>query len=155
MLDTRGVIDALFECAATGDVESVMRWWSVDGILEDVTTARAYHGREEIADYLHMYFRALPELTYRPMRLSISGPTAVVEWAETTRVAAPFLGIEAAGQAVYLHAVDIFHVSDGLVRHEASWYGDAWLRERLGGSTASTPPPLPVTPEPRSDGTRF
>ncbi|HEY0484743.1 MAG TPA: nuclear transport factor 2 family protein [Mycobacteriales bacterium] len=149
MLDTRRVIDAIFADAATGDVEKVMRWWAPDGILEDVTIAKAYHGHREISDYLEMYFRALPDLTFEPMRLVVSGPTAVVEWAKTTTVASTFDGVEPAGQELYLHAIDIFHVTGGLIRHESSWYGDAWLRRRLEDTGATgVPPALPVTRHP-------
>jgi steroid delta-isomerase-like uncharacterized protein len=149
MLDTRGVIDAIFADAATGDVEKVMRWWADDGILEDVTIAKAYHGRQEIAEYLRMYFGALPDLTFEPMRLVVSGPTAVVEWAKTTTVASTFDGVEPAGQELYLHAIDIFHVENGLIQHESSWYGDAWLRHRLETPGApGVPPALPVVRHP-------
>ncbi|HEX8007207.1 MAG TPA: nuclear transport factor 2 family protein [Trebonia sp.] len=156
MLDTRGVIDGIFADAATGDLEKVLRWWAEDGILEDVTLARAYRGKQEIRDYLRMYYGALPEVTYEPIRLVVSGPTAVVEWAQSTRVAADFDGVDAAGRDLYLHAIDIFHVENGLIQHEASWYGDAWLRLRLEGVTdPGMPGELPVTPAPVRPGSRF
>jgi steroid delta-isomerase-like uncharacterized protein len=146
MLSTRDVIDGIFADAATGDLDSVMQWWADDGVLEDVTIARAFHGREEITDYLAMYYTALPDLVFEPIRLVVEGPTAVVEWAQKTRVAAAFDGVEAAGREVYLHAIDVFHVADGLIQHEVSWYGDAWLRMRLEGAAVCAPEPLLVTP---------
>jgi predicted ester cyclase len=155
MLDTDGVIKGIFAEAATGDLDGVMRWWAPDGILEDVTIAQAFRGHGEIRPYLEMYFRALPEITYEPIRLVISGPTAVVEWAQSTVIAAPFDGTPGVGTKVFLHAVDIFHISDGLVQHESSWYGDGWLRQRLGDSGGAPPAPLPVTPPSVSQGARF
>jgi hypothetical protein len=58
---------------------------------------------------------------------------------------------------VFLRAVDVFHIDGGLVRHEASWYGDGWLRQRLGeaGAAHLIPAPLPVTPPVGASGTRF
>ena len=158
MLSTREVIDGIFAEAATGDLDGVMRWWAADGILEDITIARAFRGHDEIRRYLDMYYRALPEVTYTPIRLVIDGPTAVVEWAQTAVVAASFDGTPSAGTPVFLRAVDIFQVADGLVQHESSWYGDGWLRQRLGGGAGSgevPPEPLPVTPPPATGGSRF
>jgi hypothetical protein len=156
MLDTRAVIEKILGEAAFGDLHGVMRWWAPGGILEDVTMARAFRGHDEIRSYLDMYYRALPQLTYEPVRMAVDGPTAVVEWARETVVAAPFDGIpHSAGRTVFLHAVDIFHVSGGLVQHESSWYGDGWLRQRLGDSADRPPPPLPLTPPPGPAGSRF
>jgi hypothetical protein len=154
MLSTRQVIDGIFADAATGDLEQVMRWWAEDGVLEDVTLAKAFTGRAEITDYLRMYYGALPEVVYEPLRLVIDGPTAVVEWAQLALIAAPFDGVDAVGVEVYLHAIDIFHVVDGLIRHEASWYGDAWLRLRLERAVG-LPLSLPLTPPVALDGSRF
>jgi hypothetical protein len=56
---------------------------------------------------------------------------------------------------VFLRAVDIFHIADGLVQHESSWYGDGWLRQRLGDSAGDIPSALPVTPALRASGWRF
>ena len=52
MLDTEDVIRGIFGVAATGDLDAVMRWWAPDGILEDVTMARAFRGHQEIRPYL-------------------------------------------------------------------------------------------------------
>jgi steroid delta-isomerase-like uncharacterized protein len=160
MLDTRGVIDAIFTDAATGDVDKVMRWWAEDGVLEDVTLARAFEGSAQIRAYLEMYYAALPDVVYEPIRLVVSGPTALVEWAQTAVVSGSFDGVEADGRELFLHAVDVFHVEQGLIQHEVSWYGDGWLRQRLiggvDGSDSVPPLALPVTPGPYGpSGQRF
>lgn len=155
MLSTRDVIDGLFAAAATGDLDAVMRWWAPDGVLEDITIARAFRGHGEIREYLDMYYRALPDVTYEPIRLVIDGPAAVVEWAQPAVIAAPFDGTPSTGHRVFLRAVDLFHIEDGLVRHESSWYGDGWLRQRLGDRAGPIPESLPVTPPLTGSGTRF
>lgn len=155
MLDTRGVIDAIFGEAATSDLDGVLRWWAPDGILEDVTLARAFRGHAEIRPYLEMYFSALPDITFEPIRLIVDGPTAVVEWAQATRVAAPLDDTPSTGREVFLRAVDVFHITGGLVQHETSWYGDGWLRQRLGDAGGKPPAPLPLTPPLAASGARF
>jgi steroid delta-isomerase-like uncharacterized protein len=155
VLTTREVIDGIFAAAATGDLDAVMSWWAADGVLEDITIARAFRGHDEIRRYLDMYYRALPDVTYKPIRLVIDGAEAVVEWAQRAVIAAPFDGTPSIGQQVFLRAVDIFHIADGLVQHESSWYGDGWLRQRLGGHGDDIPPPLPVTPPVTASGPRF
>jgi len=142
VIDTRGVIEAIFAEAAEGDLDGVMRWWAPDGILEDVSLARAFHGHDEIREYLDWYYRALPDVRYEPIRLLIDGPTAMVEWAQPARVVEPFDGV-GVGRELYLHALDVFHVQDGLIQHECGWYGDMWLRHRLEG-TGDPPPELRV-----------
>ena len=149
------MIDGIFGAAATGDLDAVMRWWARDGVLEDITIARAFRGHDEIRPYLDMYYRALPDVTYTPIRLAIDGPTAVVEWAQPAVIAAPFDGTPSAGREVFLRAVDIFHIAGGLVQHESSWYGDGWLRRRLGDEAGPLPVPLPVTPPLTEQGARF
>jgi ketosteroid isomerase-like protein len=153
-LSTREVIDGIFAAAGSGDLDEVMSWWAEDGVLEDVTIAQAFTGHAEIRKYLEMYFSALPDLRYEPIRLLVDGPTAMVEWCQTTRVTQPFDGVTPGpGTELVLHAVDVFHVVAGKVAHEVSWYGDGWLRQRLTGS-AGLPAALRVTP-PLIDGRRF
>jgi hypothetical protein len=60
-----------------------------------------------------------------------------------------------AGLDLFLRAVGIFHIAGGLLRHESSWYGDGWLRQRPGGGGAPLPPPLALTPPLAADGARF
>src|SRR3954454_21195267 len=111
MRSTRDVIDAIFAAAATGDLDQVMSWWATEGVLEDVTLARAFTGRGEIREYLHWYFSALPDVRYEPIRLVVDGQHAVVEWAQPATLAAPFDGLASSvGRFVFLHAVDIFHI---------------------------------------------
>jgi predicted ester cyclase len=155
MLDTAGVIAGIFGEASAGDLDGVMSWWAPDGILEDITIARAFRGHQEIRPYLQMYFAALPGISFEPIRLVVDGPTAVVEWAQSAIVEAPLDGAPGVGTELFLRAVDIFHIADGLVQHESSWYGDGWLRQRLGGGGASPPPPLPLTPPLAAKGARF
>jgi predicted ester cyclase len=151
---TRDVIDGIFADAATGDLEAVLRWWHDDGTLEDVTLAQAFVGKKALREYLDMYYRALPEVRYEPIRLMVSGETAMVEWMQTARVSGVFDGVEADGREVVLHAMDVFHVVDGLIVHEVSWYGDGWLRQRLEGREG-LPKALGLTPPLAADGTRF
>jgi predicted ester cyclase len=151
---TREVIDGIFADAATGDLENVLRWWHDEGTLEDVTLAQAYVGKAALRDYLDMYYRALPEVRYEPIRLLVSGETAMVEWMQTARISGEFDGVEADGREVVLHAMDVFHVVDGLIVHEVSWYGDGWFRQRLDGVTG-LPAALPLTPPLAADGSRF
>jgi len=48
-----------------------------------------------------------------------------------------------------------YNVAGRLVQHESSWYGDGWLRQRLGGDGAPPPPPLALTPPLVAVGARF
>jgi steroid delta-isomerase-like uncharacterized protein len=142
--ETREVIDRLFAAAATGVTDAVLEWWADDGVLDDVTIARRFAGRTELEPYLEMYYRALPDLDFRPSLLLVDGPWALVEWAETCHVVAPFDGVPGDGRHLRLRAVDLFEVRDGRVVHESSWYGDGWLRDRLELSDPSRlPPELP------------
>jgi predicted ester cyclase len=155
-LTTREVIEGIFADAATGNLERVLRWWAHDGILEDVTIAQAFVGKDELRSYLRWYFKALPDVRYEPIRLVIDGSTAIVEWQQSARVVDVFDGVAPTGVELNIHALDMFHVRDGLVQHEVSWYGDGWFRQRLEGAIEpDIPPPLPVTPPVRDDGTRF
>jgi predicted ester cyclase len=151
---TREVIDGIFADAATGNLEAVLRWWHDDGTLEDVTIAQAFVGKDALRAYLDMYYRALPGVRYEPIRLLVSGETAMVEWIQTAQVSDSFDGVEADGREVLLHAMDVFHVVDGLIVHEVSWYGDGWFRQRIEGA-GGLPASLPLTPALAADGSRF
>lgn len=156
-LTTGQVIDGVFADAATGDLERVLSWWSDEGTLEDVSIAQAFVGKPAIREYLRWYFAAMPSLRFEPIRLVVSGPTAMVEWMQTAEVVAPFDGVTPpSGTTLQLHAIDVFHVVDGLIQHEVSWYGDGWLRQRLDGSASpETPASLALTPSLNAHGMRF
>jgi steroid delta-isomerase-like uncharacterized protein len=142
--ETRAVIEHLFGAAATGLTEDVLRWWADDGVLDDVTLAQRFAGKAAMRPYLEMYYRAFPDLDFKPRLLIVDGPWALVEWAETCHLSATFDGIPADVRALQLRAVDMFEIRDGLVAHESGWYGDGWLRDRLESSDpGSLPPPLP------------
>jgi steroid delta-isomerase-like uncharacterized protein len=141
--ETRHVISQLFAAAATGRTEDVLRWWADDGVLDDVTIARRVSGKAELRDYLDMYYRALPDLQFAPRRMLVDGPWALVEWAETCHLAAPFDGVAGDGRELRLRAVDMFEVRDGRVTRESGWYGDGWFRDRIEGPVDGLPPPLP------------
>ena len=64
--DTRRVIEGLFDAAATGVTDEVLRWWADDGVLDDVTLAQRFTGKAELGAYLEMYYRALPDLDFKP-----------------------------------------------------------------------------------------
>jgi predicted ester cyclase len=139
MLDTEGVIGGIFGEAATGDLDGVMSWWAPDGILEDITLAKAFRGRGEIRPYLEMYFAALPGISFEPIRLVCSGPAAVVEWAQSSVVQAPLDGTPGVGTELFLRAVDIFHITGGLVQHESSRYGTAGCASGWAGTALPRP----------------
>ena len=142
--ESRKVIDRLFAAAATGATYDVLSWWADDGVLDDVTIARRFSGKGELWPYLEMYYRALPDLDFRPRLVLVDGPWALVEWAEICHVVAPFDGVPADGRELRLRAVDLFEIRNGRVAHESSWYGDGWLRDRLEQADRShLPPELP------------
>jgi hypothetical protein len=155
-ITTREVIDGIFADVASGDLERILSWWAGDGILEDVTRGKAFVDNDKLRDYLRWYFKVLPEVRYQPIRLAVDGYTAIVEWQRTSSVVDVFDDVAPSGVELYIHAIDMFHVRDGLVQHEVSWYGNDWFRQRLEGmSGPGLPPPLPVTPPLRADGQRF
>jgi steroid delta-isomerase-like uncharacterized protein len=141
---TRDVIDGIFAAAATGELEDVLAWWADDGVLEDITLTRAFHGKDELRPYLDWYFKALPDLDFTPARILVEGPYAAVEWAEACHMSGPFDGLPADGRELRLRALDLFEIRDGKVQHESSWYGDAWFRRRIGSIASDRPPPPPL-----------
>lgn len=141
--ETRHVIDRLFAAAATGVTEDVLEWWADDGVLDDVTIARRVSGKAALREYLEMYYHALPDLHFVPRRMLVDGPWALVEWAETCHLAAPFDDVPGDGRELHLRGVDMFEVRDGRVARESGWYGDGWFRDRIEGPAhAELPAPL-------------
>jgi predicted ester cyclase len=142
--ETRAVIDRLFAEAETGNTERVLRWWAPAGVLDDVTIARRYTSHAELGPYLDMYYKAFPDLTFKPSLLIVDGPWALVQWAETCHFRGPFDGIQPDGRRLQIRAVDTFVVENELVQAESSWYGDGWFRARLESREPdSLRPPLP------------
>jgi steroid delta-isomerase-like uncharacterized protein len=129
--DTRALLDELFRRAGEQELGRVLELWHPDGVLEDVTLARTMRGHAEVTAYLEEFFAACADLTYAPERIVVEGDTGVVVWSSRTRLHRPFFGFPAGDEVVDLRGVDVFTIRDGLIGHESSWYGDAWLAARL------------------------
>jgi len=141
---TRDVIHGLMAAAGTGVTEDVLRWWSEGGVLDDVTIAQRASGKGELRAYLEMSAAAFPDLHVEPRLLIVDGPWALVEWAETCHLLAPFDGIPSDGRGLQLRGVEMFEVRSGLVANESRWYGDGYLRDRLESAEPERlPAPIP------------
>jgi len=114
---TQAVVDGIFTAAATGVLEDVLAWWADDGVLEDVTLARAFTGKTELLPYLDWYFKALPDLNFTPARILVDGPHAAVEWAQICHQTGPFDGIPGDGREFRLRALYLFEIRNGNVQH--------------------------------------
>ncbi len=131
MNGTRTLLDELFRRAGEQDLGRVLDLWHPDGVLEDVTLGRTMRGKPEVTAYLEEFFAAFADLTYAPERVMVEGDTGAVLWSSRTRLHRPLFGFPARDQMVDLRGVDVFTVRDGVIGHESSWYGDAWLGVRL------------------------
>lgn len=105
--------------------------WHPDGVLEDITLGRAMVGKHAVAVYLRAFFAALPDLAYSPQLMVADAERGVVVWRGESQIVQPFFGFPPSQRALTFHGCDVFEVQDGLISHEWSWYGDAWLAARL------------------------
>jgi predicted ester cyclase len=136
MSGTRELLDELFRRASAQELGGVLDLWHPDGVLEDIALARSAVGKAAVTTYLEEFFAALPDLTYTPQQVVVDGERGVVVWESETRVAQPFFGFPPSDRPVRLRGCDVFEVRDGSIRHEWSWYGDAWLASRLSDDDA-------------------
>ena len=153
---TREVIDDICTDATTGDLERFLAWWTDDDVLEDLTLAIAFAGREELRTYLHWNFKVLPGVRYQSIRLDIDDFTAIVDWQQIAQVVETFDEISPSEVELDIYEIDVFPVRDGLKQHEVSWSGDGRFCLRLENvSREDFPPALPLTPLLREDAMRF
>jgi steroid delta-isomerase-like uncharacterized protein len=135
VIEARAFLQELFARAGSQDLDAVLELWHPEGTLEDVTLNRTAAGKQAVTAYLREFFAALPDLSYTPQVVISEGIHGVVVWRSETRVKRDFFGFPATDRPITLHGCDVFQIQDGLVLHEWSWYGDAWLAARLTEDT--------------------
>lgn len=118
---TRSVVTALYDCYASGDVDTMLSIFD-DDIDITFLAQGSYRGRDEITPFFEYSGNLLVDLNWTMEQMVVTGPWACVIWTET---ATTFDGAPWASTGV-----DVLRVDAGRVA-ELRMYNDAALSRRL------------------------
>ena len=119
------------------DARAAAALYAEDGSITDMPTGDKVQGRVAIEEYLSVWLRAFPDLTFEPARVFGSGDMIAVEWVShgthTGPLATPQGEIAATGKRAELRACSISRLtSDDLYAEDNTYFDSASLLQQLG-----------------------
>jgi steroid delta-isomerase-like uncharacterized protein len=107
--------------------------YAVDAIrVEFALPGARLVGREEIADHVALYMRAISECHLRIRGAWDDGAHLVVEWTLIGRHVEDLPGLPARGEDIELAGVSVYDVADGLIREERVYWDAATVLAAAG-----------------------
>lgn len=109
------VARSYFDAVAAHDLDRMASHWSPDGI-EDLAGIGIMRGPDEIREFFHTLFAAMPDSEWVVERITADERIAAVQWrASAVFGSAPFLGLEPTGKLIDWRGCDCLEVADGVI----------------------------------------
>ena len=123
-------VRAYFEAMDNRDPEGMASYWSEEGV-EDIVPVGVVRGRDELREYFHSMFAAMPDARTTVTRLIAGEQSCAVEWRlEGTLSGAPFMGIDPTDKHVEIRGFDLFELeNENLVSNTAYFDGMGFARQ--------------------------
>ena len=116
-----------------GDLEAVLGYYTDDVFFHDVTTDPC-HGKEEMRDFMAIFYRGFPDLHIEIREVISEGRMVAAEYDLLGTHTGEFLGNPATGRAFRIPALSVYEQQeDGpLFTRETVYYDSASLFGQLG-----------------------
>ncbi|MGY1733520.1 ester cyclase [Geodermatophilus sp. SYSU D01045] len=148
MGQAREIMDRITAAAVAGDRETLLQLYAADAVAETPEGLRL-EGNEAIADYLAVFQRACPDMSWEPKATYEAGDTAIDEgWLVGTHtgvLALPDGDVPPTGRSVRLRECDLLTVRDGVAASHHMYFDRLDIASQLGLGGAAT-----AVPEPRA-----
>lgn len=133
MLDPRqAVLDEIADLSR-GDLEAVLAYYTDDVYFEDVTVPEPCHGKDEMRDFMAIFYRGFPDL-HIEVRQCVAGDegTVVAEYDLIGTHEGEFLGHQPTGRGFRIKACSVYQHNGKLFTRETVYYDSASLFGQLG-----------------------
>jgi steroid delta-isomerase-like uncharacterized protein len=133
MQDPRqAVLDEIADLSR-GDLEAVLAYYTDDVYFEDVTVSEPCHGKDEMRDFMAIFYRGFPDL-HIEVRHCVAGDegTVVAEYDLIGTHQGEFLGHAPTGRGFRIKACSVYQHNGELFTRETVYYDSASLFGQLG-----------------------
>jgi steroid delta-isomerase-like uncharacterized protein len=133
MQDPRqAVLDEIADLSR-GDLEAVLAYYTDDVYFEDVTVPEPCHGKQEMRDFMAIFYRGFPDL-HIDVRHCVAGDdaTVVAEYDLIGTHRGEFLGHAPTGRQFCIKACSVYQHDGELFTRETVYYDSASLFGQLG-----------------------
>jgi steroid delta-isomerase-like uncharacterized protein len=125
-------VRSYFEAMDNRDAAGMAAHWREDGV-EDVVPVGLIRGRDELRDFFHSMFAAMPDARTTVTRLVAGEQSCAVEWRlEATFDGTPFMGIEPTGKHVEIRGFDLLELEDGELVSNTAYFDGAGFARQIG-----------------------
>ena len=119
------------EDLSRGDLQAVLAYYTDDVFFHDVS-AEPCHGKEEMRDFMAVFYRGFPDLRIEISNVIAQGSLVVAEYELLGTHTGTFLEHASTGRAFRIPAVSIYEHNGRLFTRETVYYDSAALFGQLG-----------------------
>ena len=133
MTDPRqAVLDEIADLSR-GDLEAVLAYYTDDVYFEDVTVPEPCRNKEEMRQFMAVFYGAFPDLHIEVSNcLECGGGTVVAEYDLMGTHTGDFVGHAPTGRSFRIKAVSVYEHDGELFTRESVYYDSASLFGQLG-----------------------
>jgi steroid delta-isomerase-like uncharacterized protein len=127
----QAVLDEIADLSR-GDLEAVLAYYTDDVYFEDVTVPRPCRGKQEMRDFMAVFYRGFPDLHIEVRTCVSSQSTVTAEYDLIGTHTGEFLGHAPTGREFRIKAVSVYEHNGALFTRETVYYDSATLFGQLG-----------------------
>jgi steroid delta-isomerase-like uncharacterized protein len=115
-----------------GDLEAVLSYYTDDVYFEDVSVPTPCTTKDEMRDFMQVFYDAFPDLRIEIRNVVGSGKTVTAEYDLMGTMRGEFLGHQPTGKAFRIKAVSIYEHNGTLFTKETVYYDSSSLFSQIG-----------------------
>jgi steroid delta-isomerase-like uncharacterized protein len=133
MMDPRqAVLDEIADLSR-GDLEAVLAYYTDDVYFEDVTVPEPCRNKDEMRDFMAIFYRGFPDLHIEVTNcVACGGDTVLAEYDLIGTHTGEFVGHAPTGRSFRIKAVSVYEHNAELFTRETVYYDSASLFGQLG-----------------------
>lgn len=130
-MDPAQLVRNEIEDLSRGDLQAVLDYYTDDVFFHDVTTVPC-HGKEEMRDFMAIFYRGFPDLRIEIRNVIAQGSIVVAEYDLLGTHTGTFLEHPPTGMVFRIPAVSVYEHDGELFTRETVYYDSASLFAQLG-----------------------
>jgi steroid delta-isomerase-like uncharacterized protein len=127
----QAVLDEIADLSR-GDLEAVLSYYTEDVYFEDVSVPQPCRGKQEMREFMAVFYRAFPDLHIEVRNCVAAGSFVTAEYDLIGTHTGEFLGHAPTGRAFRIKAVSVYEHDGELFTRETVYYDSATLFGQLG-----------------------